>query len=62
MSNVSDIVDRATARLSTHSRNGSGPDAAAGGPSPWLVLGVAFLVGVALARLIDWRAHAHPRD
>jgi hypothetical protein len=33
-----------------------------GGPSPFLVLGVAFAVGVVLAKVIDWRGHAHPRD
>ena len=32
-----------------------------GGPSPWLVLGIAFGLGVALAKIIDWRGHAHPR-
>lgn len=34
----------------------------AGGPSPFLVLGVAFAVGIVLAKVIDWRGHAHPRD
>jgi len=29
--------------------------------SPWLVLGVAFAVGVTAAKVIDWRSHAHPR-
>ena len=33
-----------------------------GGPSPFLVLGVAFAAGVVLAKVIDWRGHAHPRD
>jgi hypothetical protein len=33
-----------------------------GGPSPWIVLGVAFAAGVVLAKAIDWRGHAHPRD
>jgi hypothetical protein len=32
------------------------------GPNPFLVLGVAFAVGVVAAKLIDWRGHAHPRD
>jgi hypothetical protein len=26
------------------------------------VIGVAFAAGVVLAKLIDWRGHAHPRD
>lgn len=33
-----------------------------GGPNPWLVLGVALAIGIAAARWIDWRGHAHPRD
>ena len=32
------------------------------GPNPWLVAAGAFVAGVALAKLIDWRGHAHPRD
>jgi hypothetical protein len=32
-----------------------------GGPSPWLVLGVALAAGYTLAKAIDWRGHAHPR-
>jgi hypothetical protein len=33
-----------------------------GGPNPWLVAGVALAAGIALAKLVDWRGHAHPRD
>jgi hypothetical protein len=32
-----------------------------GGPNPWLVAGVALAAGIALAKWIDWRGHAHPR-
>jgi hypothetical protein len=32
------------------------------GPNPFLVLGAAFLTGIVLAKLIDWRGHAHPRS
>jgi hypothetical protein len=32
-----------------------------GGPSPFLVVGVAFAIGIAVAKWIDWRGHAHPR-
>jgi len=31
------------------------------GPNPFLVAGAAFAVGAVLAKLIDWRGHAHPR-
>ena len=33
-----------------------------GGPNPFLILGVALVAGVALAKWVDWRGHAHPRD
>jgi hypothetical protein len=32
-----------------------------GGPSPFLIAGAALVAGVALAKWIDWRGHAHPR-
>ncbi len=32
------------------------------GPNPFVVVGAALAVGIVLAKLIDWRAHAHPRD
>jgi hypothetical protein len=32
-----------------------------GGPNPFLVAGAAFGAGTLLAKLIDWRGHAHPR-
>ncbi len=32
-----------------------------GGPSPFLVVGVALVAGIALAKWLDWRGHAHPR-
>jgi len=33
-----------------------------GGPNPWVVIGACLVTGVVLAKLIDWRGHAHPRD
>lgn len=33
-----------------------------GGPNPFLVLGVALAAGILLAKVVDWRGHAHPRD
>jgi hypothetical protein len=32
-----------------------------GGPNPFVVMGAALVVGVALAKWLDWRGHAHPR-
>jgi hypothetical protein len=32
------------------------------GPSPWLVMGAALAAGIMLAKVIDWRGHAHPRS
>ena len=37
------------------------PKAAGGGVSPWLVVGVALASGYLLAKVLDWRGHAHPR-
>jgi hypothetical protein len=37
------------------------PKRKSGGPSPFLVLGAAFAVGYVLAKVVDWRGHAHPR-
>lgn len=33
-----------------------------GGPNPFLVVGAALAAGIALAKIVDWRSHAHPRD
>ena len=32
------------------------------GPNPFLVAGVALAAGIVLAKVVDWRGHAHPRD
>ena len=32
------------------------------GPSPVLVVGAALVAGIVLAKVVDWRGHAHPRD
>jgi hypothetical protein len=32
-----------------------------GGPNPLLVVACAFVAGYVLAKLVDWRGHAHPR-
>ncbi len=41
---------------------GRRPKGGSGGPNPFVVVGAALAVGVVLARIIDWRSHAHPRD
>ena len=38
------------------------PKGKGGGPSPFLVIGIAFAAGIVLAKLIDWRNDAEPRD
>jgi hypothetical protein len=32
------------------------------GPNPFVVVGAALALGVFLAKVLDWRSHAHPRD
>ena len=32
------------------------------GLNPWLVLGGAIIGGYFIAKVVDWRGHAHPRD
>jgi hypothetical protein len=39
-----------------------GPRSAkSGGRTPFVVIGAALAAGMALAKVIDWRGHAHPR-
>ncbi|HEX3805390.1 MAG TPA: hypothetical protein VHV52_01285 [Gaiellaceae bacterium] len=38
------------------------PKQPSSGPSPWLVIGVALVAGYTLAKVLDWRGHAHPRS
>jgi hypothetical protein len=33
-----------------------------GGPSPWVFVGAALVGGIVVAKVLDWRGHAHPRD
>jgi hypothetical protein len=33
-----------------------------GGPNPFVVIAAAFALGIVLAKIVDWRGHAHPRD
>jgi len=32
-----------------------------GGPNPFVVVGIALAAGILLAKVVDWRGHAHPR-
>ena len=32
-----------------------------GGPNPLVIVGAAFVAGVFVAKVVDWRGHAHPR-
>lgn len=32
------------------------------GPNPFLIVGAALVAGIVIAKVIDWRGHAHPRD
>jgi hypothetical protein len=38
------------------------PRRSGSGPNPWLIVGVALAAGIVLAKWIDWRGHANPRD
>jgi hypothetical protein len=40
----------------------SKPKRPGSGPSPFLIAGVALAAGIAVAKIVDWRSHAHPRD
>ena len=67
------IVARAKGQAPTDQKPGhgvvapSGPQlgprrSRAGQPNPFLVIGAAFVAGIFIAKVIDWRGHAHPRD
>jgi hypothetical protein len=38
------------------------PKSKRGGPPPVVIVGAALVAGILLAKLVDWRGHAHPRD
>jgi hypothetical protein len=33
-----------------------------GGPNPIVIVAAALALGILLAKVIDWRGHAHPRE
>jgi hypothetical protein len=51
------VVAPSAPQLGRRPRPGKGE-----GPNPLVVVGAAFVAGIVLAKLIDWRGHAHPRD
>ena len=38
------------------------PKTKGNGPNPFVIAGVALVAGIFVAKLVDWRGHAHPRD
>jgi hypothetical protein len=38
------------------------PKSKRGGPPPVVIVGAALVAGILLAKFVDWRGHAHPRD
>jgi hypothetical protein len=66
------IVARAKGEAPTDQKPGQGVVAPSGpqldrrkregGPNPFVVVGAAFVAGIFIAKVIDWRGHAHPRD
>ena len=45
----------------SRAERGAGPEAGRqAGPNPFLVVGAALVLGILLAKVIDWRGHAHP--
>ena len=65
------IKARAKGQLPTDQEPGRSPAAPTGpqlprrarqgAPSPFVVAGAALAAGILLAKLVDWRGHAHPR-
>jgi hypothetical protein len=49
---------RGTVRRARKSPKGPGK----GGPNPFLIIGIAFAVGIAVAKIIDWKNDADPDD
>jgi len=41
--------------------NPNGKSGKRGGPNPVMVIGAALVAGIVLAKVLDWRSHAHPR-
>ena len=62
MTKASELVSPIARRLPTPRASNGGPPLSARRPAPLALVAVALLLGVLVARLIDWRSHAHPHD
>jgi outer membrane biosynthesis protein TonB len=38
------------------------PKGKRGGPPPVVIVGAALVAGILIAKFVDWRGHAHPKD
>lgn len=56
-----DAEPGATAVRAPNGPQHAAPKNAKKGPNPLVVAGAAFGIGTLLAKVIDWRGHAHPR-
>jgi hypothetical protein len=57
-------VEVGTEKTGVHAPSGPQLDARTrteGGPNPFAVAAAAFVLGVLIAKIIDWRSHAHPK-
>ena len=59
-------VETAAQKLDAFVERASGngaqpPPAPSGPPTPLIVIAAAFALGLIVAKVIDWRGHAHPR-
>jgi hypothetical protein len=54
------IVKRAKGDAPPNLEQTAAPRSSRNRPSPFLLMGAAAVAGVALAKWIDWRGHAHP--
>ena len=61
MESAASLVERATAHVPLRHSDNGGPPRAQTDLRPLVVLALAFAIGFAAARLLDWRGHAHPR-
>jgi len=49
------------AALTTNPTKPKKPRTPGEGPNPLLIVGGALVLGIVVAKMIDWRGHAHPR-